>query len=328
VKYNCKITPKEVQMAAEYYDREKLYEEIWKEPMTVVSKRYGVSDVALSKTCKKLKVPKPPLGYWAKRKAGQNPKTPKLPKFKDAPRQIIRKSVPFIFNQPKKVENKDYLVPEIFIQAQELIAKESLPEMKIIIPEDIKSLHPFVRNTRRVFKEKHKSNNFQEYNRYSTKGEGVFNLDVSEDSLHRATLILQALCVAFKKRGFKLLEVEKKEFVQVEIMGKYVSLKISEKSIKREMPDKNNYPSFEFIPSGRLKMEIVAPTPFEGQKNWTDGKNEKLEDKLIKFISGMINAAAWAHEYETRWESWKVESVREEKIRKEKDRFEKNRLNV
>jgi len=30
----------------EIYEREKLYEEVWNEPVRVVAKRYGVSDVA------------------------------------------------------------------------------------------------------------------------------------------------------------------------------------------------------------------------------------------------------------------------------------------
>ena len=32
------------------YDRVKLYEEVWAEPVRTVAKRYGVSDVALAKT--------------------------------------------------------------------------------------------------------------------------------------------------------------------------------------------------------------------------------------------------------------------------------------
>lgn len=34
------------------YDRSILYEEVWEEPMRDVAKRYGVSDVALAKTCR------------------------------------------------------------------------------------------------------------------------------------------------------------------------------------------------------------------------------------------------------------------------------------
>ena len=56
------------------YRRADLYEEVWTQPMLTVAKRYGVSSVALAKTCKKLEVPVPGRGYWARRRVGQNPK--------------------------------------------------------------------------------------------------------------------------------------------------------------------------------------------------------------------------------------------------------------
>lgn len=40
--------------------------------MQTVAKEYGVSDVALGKICKKLLVPLPERGYWAK-KVAQRP---------------------------------------------------------------------------------------------------------------------------------------------------------------------------------------------------------------------------------------------------------------
>ena len=52
------------------YNREKIYEEIWAEPIMHVAKRYSLSDVGLGKVCKKLKIPRPGLGYWAKKAAG------------------------------------------------------------------------------------------------------------------------------------------------------------------------------------------------------------------------------------------------------------------
>ena len=64
------------------YDRERLYEEVWSEPTQKVARRYGISDVALSKVCKQLQVPKPPRGYWARRDAGHHvPRRPKLPRL-------------------------------------------------------------------------------------------------------------------------------------------------------------------------------------------------------------------------------------------------------
>ncbi|WP_021171164.1 hypothetical protein SOV_34100 [Sporomusa ovata DSM 2662] len=69
------------------YNREKLYKEVWANPVVKVAAQYGVSDVAIHKICKKLNVPTPSLGYWAKVNAGAKvPKTP-LPKT-NGPTQI------------------------------------------------------------------------------------------------------------------------------------------------------------------------------------------------------------------------------------------------
>lgn len=57
-------------MRENVYEREKLYNEVWAEPVLTVAKRYGVSNVALKKVCKKLNIPVPPPGYWTKARAG------------------------------------------------------------------------------------------------------------------------------------------------------------------------------------------------------------------------------------------------------------------
>ena len=65
-----------------HYDRKRLYDELWSEPTQKVARRYGISDVALSKVCKQLHVPKPPRGYWARKEAGRPlPRRPRLPPF-------------------------------------------------------------------------------------------------------------------------------------------------------------------------------------------------------------------------------------------------------
>jgi hypothetical protein len=50
--------------------REDLYERVWTEPIQKLSKEYGLSDVGLAKTCRRHNIPIPPLGYWAKKRAG------------------------------------------------------------------------------------------------------------------------------------------------------------------------------------------------------------------------------------------------------------------
>lgn len=59
--------------------REKLYKEVWAEPMLKVAARYGVSSSFLARVCRRMNVPCPPRGYWARKTAGLASKAPPLP---------------------------------------------------------------------------------------------------------------------------------------------------------------------------------------------------------------------------------------------------------
>jgi Mor family transcriptional regulator len=64
---------------ASRYNREEIYEEIWSEAIQKVAKKYNLSDVGLAKVCRKLNIPRPGRGYWAKKAAGKVvPKRPPL----------------------------------------------------------------------------------------------------------------------------------------------------------------------------------------------------------------------------------------------------------
>lgn len=59
--------------------REEMYELVWSKPMLEVAKDFGISDVALAKRCKRLSIPVPGRGHWARVEAGQKPSRPDLP---------------------------------------------------------------------------------------------------------------------------------------------------------------------------------------------------------------------------------------------------------
>jgi predicted transcriptional regulator len=44
---------------------------VWELPTSHIARKLGVSDVAVSKRCKKYGIEKPPRGYWAKKRAGK-----------------------------------------------------------------------------------------------------------------------------------------------------------------------------------------------------------------------------------------------------------------
>ena len=54
-----------------FLSREALYIKVWETPTVKLAKEFGVSDVAIGKMCKRLDVPKPPLGYWRESKRGK-----------------------------------------------------------------------------------------------------------------------------------------------------------------------------------------------------------------------------------------------------------------
>jgi len=61
------------------HTREEIYDLVWSVPMRLLSKQFGISDVALRKRCLKAAVPTPPAGYWTQLRAGQGPVRPPLP---------------------------------------------------------------------------------------------------------------------------------------------------------------------------------------------------------------------------------------------------------
>jgi hypothetical protein len=70
--------------------RQELYNRVWSTPGSKLAVELGISDVAISKRCKKLNVPRPSRGYWAKLAAGGNPHKKPLPQ---APEEIAEKAL-------------------------------------------------------------------------------------------------------------------------------------------------------------------------------------------------------------------------------------------
>ncbi len=61
------------------FTRQELYELVWSEPMVQLAKKFRLSDVGLSKACRRIAIPVPERGYWAKRQAGKQTLQKPLP---------------------------------------------------------------------------------------------------------------------------------------------------------------------------------------------------------------------------------------------------------
>ena len=127
----------------EYYDQDKLYEKVWAEPVSKVARRYGVSNVAIAKTCRKMRIPVPGVGYWNKVGSGQKMKKLALPAFETCPK------VQRYFIRSEEIEEKkvERLVVEAFALEDQLIQRESSPGMEIICDPVISLTDRYVQNT-------------------------------------------------------------------------------------------------------------------------------------------------------------------------------------
>src|SRR5262245_17035110 len=59
--------------------REELYDLVWSEPRSKLSTKFGISDVAISKACRRADIPVPEPGYWARLQAGKSADKRSLP---------------------------------------------------------------------------------------------------------------------------------------------------------------------------------------------------------------------------------------------------------
>src|SRR5713101_7498541 len=71
------------------YRHTDLYDKVWKDPLRTVARAYDISDVWLGKVCRKLSVPLPGRGYWARKRAGWPEKQLPLPPLAEGKRAEI-----------------------------------------------------------------------------------------------------------------------------------------------------------------------------------------------------------------------------------------------
>ena len=102
------------QNVAKKLTREELYEKIWSMPATQLAAELDITEAALARRCKKLNVPKPRLGYWAKAAAGKTPRKARLPSIpNEVFIQAAEKRLPKVLRLPETTENVRPLAMEL-----------------------------------------------------------------------------------------------------------------------------------------------------------------------------------------------------------------------
>lgn len=308
------------------YDREELYQKVWEHPMLKVAQEYGVSSVALGKTCKKLSVPVPGRGHWAKLAHGHSgTKKPPLPKLDKVP--VIYRSP--VADKPSDSSETD---PE-FISIAQLLASGVLNPPQI----DLTSrLHPLVRSTLNHLRKQRKN----ELGILASQEPGVLDIKVSEGMLDRALLLIAQVIAVLEHQSFAVAVSDEGHTVAL-IHGEQVRFAIEEPVHKvvtsqPRVPNPTDRWDYEetvtYEPGGKLVLTILAATwgKFEQRKRWSDAKIQRIESLIGDFVAGLLRTAVSLRRQKEEQKHQELERKRREEerwqlrqdIQKEEKKFE------
>ncbi|MFL5481250.1 MAG: hypothetical protein ACJ8AK_03605 [Gemmatimonadaceae bacterium] len=264
--------------------------------MKNLAPHYGLSDVGLAKTCKRLRVPVPGRGYWAKKAAGHPVKQKPLPALPQNPSLTDREVTLGYHAEPINLSQ-----PHALRKQEEF---EFVPENLVVVADTLRNAHPLVRRTEQILRQSGKSTFKQFLYNYQ---ESYLDVEVTRDLLPRALRIMDALVKAFEERGWKVsLSSKRKERdrnTYVNILGREIPFGIREKLKKVATQATSSWePKYKDEPSGRLALVFRNSWGHGVDKSLDETPTGKLEDRLNEFIFAAFARAYNEIESAAYWE--------------------------
>jgi hypothetical protein len=292
--------------------REELYRLVWAQPRVELARTLGISDVAVTKWCRKLRIPVPARGYWAKLAAGQKLPVPPLAKIAGLPERIhIRPQT-----KSSPVEKVEPVFP-IDVRVREVVPTAQTSSRP----------HPLVTATRQELnKNRVDQHGMQWSNIYS---QDCIPMTVSQAQSARALRILDALLNELVRLGATFKRSRDGEHpivvdgtdVALSMREGYRQFCLTDEQIAENMKrDKYSYGRFRFEPTGKLEIKVEAPAAGI-YHTWREGK-VALEAQLAEVVSAFLKAPVEAKrraeakrlEDQQRWEEqkrrWELEEAR------------------
>lgn len=296
--------------------RQDLYDRVWSKAMRIAAPELGLSDVGLKKICKRLDIPTPPLGYWAKKEFGKAPKQPPLPANGDAELEGI-----------KFYPNAQVGRSEMASEVVEILVQEKAKENRIVVSDRLDEPCLLVERTSKSLK----AARADEDGIVQPRAKKTLDVHVAPDSVERAMLIMDTLLNALEARSLhvQLRDHDGAWATTVTVLDETIDFALHEivdrverdptPAEKRRMDQlpyfHGNDRFYNLVPSDRLCLEITSG-PLNGRRRrFTDTKRRPLANLLNAFVSTLYRTA----------EDIKIERKRLEELRQEREQREHRR---
>lgn len=305
--------------------RKELYELIWTQPTRTLAARFGISDVALKKTCERAEIPTPDRGYWAKKEAGKETfrasLPPRSPGMSDEVKVAAGRSYWYqswseeelLRDTPERPE-----FPEPIDNVREGISKVI---GRIAVPSKVTNWHSAIN---RLLADDEKRRQKQLQTGYS------WDAPLFESNFERRRLrILNALFFATAKmHGKPAISGREGLNINISFFAQSIWIKLERAKAQRRATTSTSKELDD-----RLSLSIVRGYGSDSAiQSWQDDDNGKLESKLTETAIEIVVAAEVQYrESVIRNYEWRVKrkaELEQEAIKKrlEAERAEKERL--
>ncbi len=272
--------------------RKDLYDLVWSEPMSSLSKKYKISDAGLRKICIGMSIPLPRAGHWENLRAGEPVSITPLPTTYDGEPSAtltLRKETDSQSQQENPVQelqeipgdNSNISVPE----------RPSLPDKRILAARA----------------------SLTEKKRYIDKGlvntyRDQLDIKVAPENVGRALRFMDSIIKAVEARGHSLQIQDNTTYVVIDNQR----MKISLRERLKTGPGKTDWGSKEYHPTGKLYFKLDSYPYAE----WRDGM-KLLEEQFPEIVTRLEMQGKELLAEQLQWKKIREEQENEERLKRE-----------
>ncbi|MFP5328542.1 MAG: hypothetical protein ACLGHC_00165 [Alphaproteobacteria bacterium] len=253
---------------------EELHDLVWETPMRRLAERFGISDVGLKKICRKLDVPTPPVGWWAKKTARKTVKVKPLPEWRPGvPKQVTIAPTP---------DQEGGL--------RDAVRERAASLGEISVPERLARPHPLISGWIADHRQRQQEARTHR-DRWPGSRFAVPDFTAGERRRHR---VLHALFRSLVKHGATISENDRRQLVAT-IEGEAIAFTCREKlrQVTRPLTDdekrwetsNSSGVKKDLEPTGMMELQIHARLDEPLRKTWRESESKPIEAMLPEIVA-------------------------------------------